>query len=415
MDPLLPKHALPFFGPEPQGDWGGVPWAHAQAVTPGMYLPPRQQPWQNKLALFTEGIIIVTGNVDDDTDGPGGSTAVDPCWQPQTSLRWPDQSSVNSRTFRGMVMHAVVQLRGAKLGDFGLVCLGGVLHCVQYYDKGPTEKLQEGSEKTLRDTGVIDANQSSRHAATIGNDVQDFCALIFPGSAPRDQHGRPHAVEQDEMIARTLALWRKFTGRLAAAPDAGNSGTPALQPKSGAASGSVGLAVPFSLGTLTFALSTLMRLHVLATTPPLEIGVWLGCLAFVMSLINTGLSIREKLKPNPALDTQFVPRKEIVSMFESVNRQVGTIKESQEHDSKRYGENVRRLEKLDEKLDRNCKEISKEHEKMREDVRHDVRNEIDKLDKKQEERYEKQIDRLTDVIREQGKVEGKLSNTGGRS
>lgn len=213
ISPLLPAHALPFFGPDQAGDWGGVPWDQAQIGPPGMYLPPAQQPWQNQLAVFPAKVVIVTGNVDDDTDGPGGRVEVDPCWRPDTSLRWPDGASIDSRQFRGMVMHRVIQMRGGAVGDFGLVCFGGILHCVQYYDEGPTEKLQEGSEKILRDTGVIDAGQSSRHAAVIGNDVRDFCALIFCGSAPRDGRGHAYAVSQDEIIARTEALFNALTGR----------------------------------------------------------------------------------------------------------------------------------------------------------------------------------------------------------
>ena len=381
-----------------------MPWTHAQAVTPGMYLPPRQQPWQNKLALFSEGIIIVTGNVDDDTDGPGGSTAVDPCWQPQTSLRWPDQSSVNSRTFRGMVMHHVVQLRGAKLGDFGLVCLGGVLHCVQYYDEGPTEKLQEGSERTLRDTGVIDANQTSRHAATIGNDVQDFCALIFPGSAPRDQHGRPHAVEQDEMIARTLALWRKFTGRLAAAPDAGNSGTPALQPKSGAASGSVGLAAPLCLAAATLA-------PVLAESLLNQQGVdWLigavavaGVVKLVTGIMSDAKKLKEKPSEYPALPSpvvvrhadQFVSKEEMQKVEIDLRNQMTELR-GYVHDAVHEIKGVANSLRLAVQEQGEATQVY-----------------FDKLDTKNEERVRRIGDRVNEVIdKTPEKIIALLKNTG---
>ncbi len=376
--PLLPAHALPFFGPTPVGNWGGVPWDQARITPPAMYLPPAQQPWQNKLALFPSGVVIVTGSVDDDTDGPGGSPALDPCWQPDTSLRWADGSSIDSRQFRGMVMHRVIELRGGRLGDLGAVCWNGIIHFVQYYDEGPTEKLQEGAEKILRDAGVIEAGQSSRHAAVVGNNVQDFCSLIFCGSAPRDAHGRPYALPQEEIIARGWALWNTFTGRPAAAPASG-PGKPLVPNKGGAASGSVGLAAPFSIGALTFALSVLMHLRLVAATPPLEIGVWLGCLAFLMSLVNTGLSIRDRLKPNPSLARQFIPRGELELRFKAMDQDIKSLR--REGDA-RHSENVNHLNKLDEKLDRNCKEIGREHEVLRKDVRHDVKEMVQPLQSK---------------------------------
>ena len=213
MNPLLPNHAMPFFGPEAGLNWGGVPWNKAALVSPrGLNLI--QMPWRNQFALWEDAsVLILSGSVDDDCDGPGGSTQIDPCYQPDTSLRWPDGGSIDLRQFRGMVMHAAVEDHGGELGDFGLSCWDGVIHAVQYADLGPTRKLQEGSEKILRDTGVIAPGQSSRHAAVVGNDVQDFCSLIFLGSAPKDAHGRPYAVPQNEIISRTIALWERFTGR----------------------------------------------------------------------------------------------------------------------------------------------------------------------------------------------------------
>ena len=220
MPPLLPTHALPYLGPVPNGDWGGVPWDRASITGPGMYLPPSQQPWQNKLAVFSgvemlsdAKVVILTANVDDDTDGPNGGTSIDPCWQLPTSLTWPDGSFIDSRAFRGMVMHKLLELRGAGLGDLCLVCWHGQLHFCQFYDIGPTEKTQEGAEKILRDTGVIEAGQSSRHAAVVGNNVQDFVCVAFCGSAPRLANGRVYALPEAEIIARGWALWNVFTGR----------------------------------------------------------------------------------------------------------------------------------------------------------------------------------------------------------
>lgn len=213
MNPLLPNHAMPFFGPEAGLNWGGVPWQDA-ALIPARGLNLLQMPWQNQFALFDAAeVLILSGTVDDDCDGPGGSIQIDPCYQPDTSLRWPDGESIDSRQFRGMVMHKTVEDHGGELGDFGLVCWGGVIHAVQYYDLGPLRKLQEGSEKILRDTGVIHIGQTSRHAAVVGNDVQDFCSLIFLGSAPKDAHGHPYALPPQQIIDRTIALWERFTGR----------------------------------------------------------------------------------------------------------------------------------------------------------------------------------------------------------
>lgn len=179
MTPLIPDHAIPFFGAS-----RGLPWARANLVTTlfeGM--------WGKGVVTFPAGpktppALLFASDADTDIDGPGGSKAVDPCWQNSTSLRTAAGSSVDSREFPGVVIQAGIQRLGARLGDFTLSVYNGRMIPGQVYDIGPTRKIGENSIYLNRRLGVVKANETDRHAATLGNDAADVVTLIFAGSGP---------------------------------------------------------------------------------------------------------------------------------------------------------------------------------------------------------------------------------------
>ena len=201
MTPNLPTSALPIFGPtvSPDGLWGGVPWKDGV---------PHPEPLEGMLdgnvTLFPyeqSRAVLAISDSDNDLDGPGGSKRVDPCYQPQTSLRYLDQSSCDSRRFPGVVISPALKALGVMLGDFCLVSWNGAVRSAQVYDIGPTRKAGENSIFLNRGLGLVPAAKSDHWAAECGHDAQDVCTLIFAGSGPG------HAVTLDQIVANAHRLW----------------------------------------------------------------------------------------------------------------------------------------------------------------------------------------------------------------
>ena len=142
------------------------------------------------LAYFnsqTTGLIAVTAvtDADIDTDGPEGSKIKDRYWQPHTSLRNPDGSSCDSRTFPGVVIPpGMTNEFGVRMGDFALLCLNGREVPAQVYDGGPSTKIGEISFGAAVDLGIYPDRSDAveRRAATNGNDVNNLLTVFFPGS-----------------------------------------------------------------------------------------------------------------------------------------------------------------------------------------------------------------------------------------
>lgn len=188
---LIPAHARPVLS---------FPWPYCRVHTDESQqpIPNFQGMWGDRLLEFVAPgkpqTILFAADADVDIDGPGGSTEVDPYWQGETSLRWPDGSSVNSREFPGIVLPPPVQKQfGAKLGDFGLVIWAGKLCVAQVYDTGPTRKIGEISIFLARDSGLVKPTTSDHHAAVFGNGASDMVYIVFPGSGPG------HAVQLAEI------------------------------------------------------------------------------------------------------------------------------------------------------------------------------------------------------------------------
>lgn len=208
MDPdlILPAHARGDFGSAPLGAWGGVPWSAAVRVP--LHLDGLMG---GGVTVFRPGhrALLTVSDADADTDGPGGSTREDPCWQAQTSLRFPDGRSCDSRRFPGVVLTPALRDFGVRVGDYVLACWHGALRSAQVYDVGPRTKAGECSIHLLRGLGIVGPETSDHRAATAGNEVRDLVLLFFPGS------GNGRAQTSAVIVERTHALWRAFTGRAA--------------------------------------------------------------------------------------------------------------------------------------------------------------------------------------------------------
>ncbi len=125
--------------------------------------------WQN---VADENCFFVS-DMDEDNDGPGGSTAEDPDWMPETSLKHNGES-IDSRKVAGVVVPT--WFPGA-VGPVVLGCQAFVTNLATrlrvpavVYDLGPTRKSGEGSNLLCRRIG-----------AKGGENRPLFLFEIFPG------------------------------------------------------------------------------------------------------------------------------------------------------------------------------------------------------------------------------------------
>lgn len=216
---LPPLHAAKLFGADVQGQWGGVPWSSAQSTDDNFW------GLSGKIQIFPGNKALAGAtDLDTDTDGPGGSRQVDECWQAETSLRYPDGSSCNSRTFPGLVIPSgrdddppPFAKYGLRVGDFGYVSYGGLYMAVQVYDYGPWNKIGEGAERIGRGMGIIPSDMSSHRAANGSYPaVRDLFMLLFPGTRPVNPDPKKLrwcAAGQAEIEANARAAFEKLTGR----------------------------------------------------------------------------------------------------------------------------------------------------------------------------------------------------------
>jgi len=101
--------------------------------------------------------VFFVADMDEDNDGPGGSLANDPDWQPETSLRHLG-TSIDSRKVCGIVVPTWLP---RSVGPIVLGCLARVTNLATghvepavVYDLGPTRKSGEGSTLLCKRMGV---------------------------------------------------------------------------------------------------------------------------------------------------------------------------------------------------------------------------------------------------------------------
>lgn len=134
-------------------------------------------------ATLPGGQIFFDTDLELDTDGWPDGPDGDPSWQPQTSLRYGDKSSLNANKVPYFVLPGPADWYtrlGVSKGDYAAVIFGDKLAFATFGDIGPTKKLGEGSLELLRRLGqermkpnntVINAGMGPR-----------VLTLLFPGS-----------------------------------------------------------------------------------------------------------------------------------------------------------------------------------------------------------------------------------------
>jgi hypothetical protein len=216
----IPAHARAVFK---TGALAGLPWDRATTVK----MPLKGMSGGTMIVFENinggiDAFLMVT-DADIDTDGPGGSKAIDPSFQSTTSLRFANGSHCNSRIFPGVVCSSRLRERplGLRMGDFAYITFNGNLVACQIYDQGPTDKIGEISIFAARKVGGIRDSMSDRAAAIGGNFTKELVTLCFPGSN-KDRH----AVSNAEIAANAQRCLVALT-----APAQG--GTPQQTPGSG--------------------------------------------------------------------------------------------------------------------------------------------------------------------------------------
>jgi len=123
-----------------------------------------------------------------DTDGwPDGHGKGDDSWQPQTSLRYRDNGSLDANKVPYFVLPLPKSWAGQfgiTLGDYAAVISEGQVAFAVFGDQGPTNKLGEGSIQLLRALGH-ERIKSNGHVINAGIDP-GVVTIVFPGSGSPD-------------------------------------------------------------------------------------------------------------------------------------------------------------------------------------------------------------------------------------
>ena len=205
----IPAHAQSIFNTG--GELVGIPWNLATTVK-----MPLEGMKDGKMIVFKNpngkimAFVLIT-DADIDTDGPGGSKAIDPTYGPGTSLTFPNGAYCNSRLFPGIVRSARLHASpfGLQLGDFAYICYNGKAVACQIYDQGPDNKIGEISIFAGREVGGIPQNKSEHWAATEGNFTSELVTVCFPGSSTSN-----HALSNPEISAGARHALEEFIGAI---------------------------------------------------------------------------------------------------------------------------------------------------------------------------------------------------------
>jgi hypothetical protein len=155
-----------------------------QKLAAAVAIPNNFHPAPAFIGKLESGEIFFDSSLELDTDGwPDGEHAGDPDWQPDTSLRLSDHSSLDANAIPYFVLPLPPSWPaqfGIQLGDCAAVVFRQKLAFAIFGDRGPRSKVGEGSIELLRRLGeerirpdrtVINAGMGPR-----------VITIIFPGS-----------------------------------------------------------------------------------------------------------------------------------------------------------------------------------------------------------------------------------------
>jgi hypothetical protein len=144
------------------------------------------------------GELYIDADMDIDADGSPRAREIDPCCgQLETSLRYPNGSSVNSEEVPYFVLPGgFFQSRGIRLGDIAAVIHNNRIEYAILADVGPANKIGEGSIALSRSLG----NEPIINGIVRAGIDEDVIYIIFPGSGD----GTPQTIESVRTKGKAL-------------------------------------------------------------------------------------------------------------------------------------------------------------------------------------------------------------------
>ena len=144
------------------------------------------------------GELYIDADMDIDADGSPRAREIDPCCgQVETSLRYPDGSSVNSELIPYFVLPGgFFQSRGIRLGDIAAIIHNDRIEYAILADVGPANKIGEGSIALSRSLG---SEPIINGIVKVGID-EDVIYIVFPGSGD----GTPQTIESVRTKGKSL-------------------------------------------------------------------------------------------------------------------------------------------------------------------------------------------------------------------
>ncbi len=170
------------------------------------------------LARLPSGALYFDSNLELDTDGWPGGNQGDTTWQSGTSLRYPDDTSINANEVPFFVLPLPTTWPtqyGISLGDYAAVFYKKLLAFAVFADFGPKNKLGEGSIQLLRQLGEERIKNGRVINAGMGPGV---ITVVFPGSGAAADRAN-----QDTLVAAINKKGPALLAALQAAPDAANA------------------------------------------------------------------------------------------------------------------------------------------------------------------------------------------------
>jgi hypothetical protein len=160
--------------------------ANAQPIAKTFSMPPRI------LCKLPGGQVYFDSKLELDTDGwpdgkkPDGTFNGDPSWQPDTSLNYPNAKSINANRVSYFVLPKPKpwsETHGVFLGDYAAVIFRDRIAFAVFADRGPADKIGEGSIELLRRLGEerIKPNGSVRNVGM----GPKLITIVFPGSGKK--------------------------------------------------------------------------------------------------------------------------------------------------------------------------------------------------------------------------------------
>ena len=208
----IPQFALPQVGPDSGVPWDAAELAEGMNVYTGLV--------ENSCHVFSGDVAAVyyAAKFAIDGDGGGANLEDDPAFQADTSLHDADDKPLNSRRYPFIVLplpprnsnEDSLDNHGVALGDLG-VCIhkNGKVVPVLYADKGPRQKIGEGSMLAASQLGINpDPNIGGIDPSEIPPGIVH---VVFPGS--NDVTGRKTNRTAEDVGRDAVELFDRFRGK----------------------------------------------------------------------------------------------------------------------------------------------------------------------------------------------------------